>query len=272
MSKVHWALAINGNPGLAEWDIGPHFYFWHDRNDGGNITPLFSSPHVNVLQEEESTRAYIRIKTLLRLLSGINILRGDDIFYHHSTLEYVKDNLFRTGTWTEDIDVTIEELGNPFDENILNDIQLNRIRRGSEEPSLVKDYIELSVNESLVREVLLLLTLGEEETIYFLINTYKIFENIRNDLGLKVSNRKIHGRKDLPSELLESLSKLAGYSQYINSKDASGILSRHGSGNTPSPKDKPSLIEIKRALRLAVSTWMKYKCEISFGRVYKPTH
>ncbi|TYR81127.1 hypothetical protein FZC66_04485 [Priestia megaterium] len=229
MDNIQWALAVKGNPGLAEWDIGPHLYFWHDRDD------------------------------------GVNLLRDQEIFYHHTTLEYFQSGIYRTAGWDEDIDVTLEELENPFDINTLKYIQ----QRVQTEPSLVKDYIQLSVNEPLVREVLLLLTLGEEETIYFLVNTYKIFENIRHELGLKVSNGKVHGKKDLPSDLLESLSELAGYSHYINSKNASGILSRHGAGNTPAPVVKPSLIEIKRALYSAVNNWLNHKCMINFGRLYK---
>src|SRR5699024_7412034 len=70
-----WEIRVRGNPSLAYLNFG-HCYFYHGDAEFADLTPRFASPHVNVIKEKDASRASTRIKTILRLVSGIRMVCG----------------------------------------------------------------------------------------------------------------------------------------------------------------------------------------------------
>lgn len=267
-----WSIEVVANPGYGSWIVGHHISFFNGDEEFGDLGTYFSSPHVNVLPISEADRAKARLTTLLRLISGINVILGSyRLVPNTDTLYYENDRreIFRMYPDIS-MDTLFEELANPFDSKVIQELEQKDDFYG---PNCPKDYFQLIVEEPLVRENILLFTLGEEEMLYFLVNTYKIVENIKNELKLTKNNNKLkttnESPSDVPQYLLDSLSDVNHYSQYINSWDASGILSRHGMTSKPAPNQIPSILEIKEALITALNDYLNYKCVSKFGRDYK---
>lgn len=257
-----WSIKIYENAGITDMKFGSHFNFFHGDPEFGDLNPSFSSPHVDVLPESEVNRAYARMSALIRLASGLNLLiRGKTISYSNS-LQYYYDqhDRFKTKYWKEDIDLTIEEINNPFDPEVVEHIIASA---HPEEPrNIFMDYTDLVVHEPLVRESVMLLALSEEQVLYLLINTYKIMENIKSDLKLKVNNGKLvktDESPDVPEFVMESLNNYFKYSLYINTRYASGIFARHGGNQEKQIKINPTLSEVRSSLLIAMNNWLKFK-------------
>lgn len=264
MNKNEWSLNLHTNPGIIGWDLGFHVQFVNGDPEGITYIPVLESPHVNVLKRHESTRAYARLTTLLRLVNGLRMLRDNDRIVAETTLYYDNGFNIRGERYSEDLDIILEELSYPFDEDVLSRLEK---RDKNSEPDRYKDYLQLIIDEPIVREVIILLTLAEEQVIYLLINAYKIFENINTDLGLKTSNYK--NENNLPNGLFDSLLQIKNYTQYMNSRDGSGYLCRHGATKIPAPAKIPTREEIRTALISAIDEWLNYKCTMTFGRTYR---
>lgn len=263
MKKNVWSMRIYTNPGIIGWDLGPHFHFLNGDSEEITLKPIFESHHVDVLKPQESTRAYIRFNALMRLVNGLRIINKADMIKLDTSLFFDNGISIQSVNYGTDLDILLEELENPFDKDMLAKLEKRDV---SSPPSRLKDYTQLIIDEPIVREVIILLTLSHEQAIYLLINTYKIFENINTDLDLKTSKYVNPGH--LPEDLFDSLTKLKEYTQYINSRNGSGILSRHGATNIPAPAHKPTLNQIKELLVSVVDEWMNYKCTIAFKRKY----
>lgn len=265
VSKNELSLNLHTNPGIIGWDLGFHVQFINGDPDGITYIPVFESPHVNVLNRHESTRAYARWTTLLRLVNGLRLVLDNDMIVAATTLYFDNGFNIRGESYSEDLDIILEELSYPFDEGVLS---MLKKRDKNSEPDRYKDYLQLIIDEPIVREVIILLTLAEEQIIYLLINTYKIFENILSDLGLGTSKLNTN-KKGLPEDLFNSLKELNEFTQYINSRDGSGILCRHGATKKPAPAKIPTREEIRTALTSTIDEWLIYKCTMTFGRTYR---
>lgn len=263
MEKNVWSMRIFTNPGIIGWDLRPHFHFLNGDPDEITLKPILESDHVDVLKPHESTRAYYRFNALMRLINGLRIVSKLRVIQLDTSLFFDNGTSIKTISYGTDLDILLEELENPFDEGMLANFEKRDVNSS---PSRQKDYLQLIIDEPIVREVINLLTLSHEQAIYLLVNTYKIFENINTDLDLKTSKYVNPGH--LPEDLFDSLKKLKEYTQYINSRDGSGILSRHGASNIPAPAHKPSLAEIQELLIAVVDEWMNFKCTVAFKRKY----
>ena len=255
---------MHANPGITHWNLGDHFDFYHGDSEFGDLNPRFTSPHVRCLDRIDKDRAYARLSTLLRLVSGIQLLTtSSSSLISAYTFNY---GIQSVGWSDEDIDITIKELEFPFDDAVLENIPR---RTENDKPDFTLDFVDLLVTDPLVRENILLFVLSEEQRLYYLINTYKIFENITRELKLSVNSGKVQQTEDLvPPELIEALNVLAGYGNYINSKVASGILSRHGIKFTGDTSHKPTINEIRESLIVALNFWVNFKCMIQYKRNY----
>ncbi|PEB42244.1 hypothetical protein [Bacillus pseudomycoides] len=270
MKENKWSLHVYTNPGIIGWDLGGHICFFNGDSEGDTYVPYITSPHVNVLNQNEASRAYARLTSLLRLINGMRTLQNESTIGASTTLYF---NM-RHEDYSENIDTLVEELANPFDESILSKIpkwtkDSKRITEDESRPKrsyIYQDYLQLIIDEPLVREVVLLLTLSEEQVIYLLVNTYKIFENIRSDLGLPSKLKK--NEFNLPEDLFDALKKMNDHYLYINSREASGIFCRHGEKYPAPKKDKSPLEDIRSDTILAINAWLKYKCLKTFGREY----
>lgn len=261
-----WSIEAATNAGISHSDMGDQLFFCSGNEEFADFGPYFSSPHVNVISFNDASRAKARITTLLRLVSGIKVLQGSSLIVPKANTLYFErdDGRFEKLHPQPDMETIFEELTNPFDSNVLTEI---KYKYDKMTPNRIKDYLQLTVSDNLVREVILLLSLGEEQALYFLINTYKIVENMISDLNLNKNNGKLKPKSpsELPNYLLESMNEIFKYSQYINSRDGSGFLSRHGATNIKAPKHIPTFTEIRSALLLSVNDWLNYKCYRYFG-------
>ncbi|PEO71140.1 hypothetical protein CN572_19200 [Bacillus wiedmannii] len=264
MRHEYWSLRVYTNPGVIGWNIGGHFGFFNSDFEGDTYVPHFTSPHVNILNNNETSKIYARLTTLLRLVNGIRVLQNRleigasrELYFHHG---------MNTGnrSYSEDLDTFLKELENPFDEEILSKLEK---RDSNSNRNVYEDYFQLIVDEPLVREVVILLSLSEEQILYLLINTYKIFENMRSDL--KVKPKLETNETNLPESLFNALKKINEHNNYINSREASGILCRHGE-KFKAPKEASTLEDIRKDTIHAINEWMNYKCISKFGRDYNP--
>ncbi|HFK1791374.1 hypothetical protein ACWOMK_02250 [Bacillus thuringiensis] len=261
MTNKIWSMKMNQNPEIARWNLSPHFGFW-DGNEDDSMPPmpLFSSPHADVLKEDEATRACMRLKTLIRLANGISLItRGEplhylDTFYHH------KRNTMRSISWDHNRSIIMEELIYPFDEDVIKRIEANA---NTGKRTAAADYAELVVTDPLAMDLILYLSLALEDELYMLINIYKIYETINNTVGTKIDNDDFKEKYKF-----ESYRKLRKTTKYINSHKGSGPQSRHA----PNEKDSKAVIKIPKyedivdhAIK-AASEWMNYQCSIKYGR------
>ncbi|WP_160036918.1 hypothetical protein [Paenibacillus sp. An7] len=268
-NENHWELYVYGNAGLSYVDLYPHFIFYHGDVEKADFNVRFSSKHVACLDLAEKDRAAIRLKTLLRYISGLRLMKNLEYIHPDSQLYYVtRDRIIQVESSPEiGLEMLLDELSNPFDTNSIDGF----IPRDAKmEPNADLDFIQILIDEPLARENILLFTLAYENNLNLLVNTYKIYENVKADLQVQTNNGKviIRGEIKYPQELIDSITQIYKLAQFINSKTASGLLSRHGTGNTPAPDKLPTINEVVEHLRGLVYNWMNYRCSLRFGRNY----
>lgn len=266
LQVVDWEIDVTGNPGLSGLDFG-HCYFFNGDAEFGDLRPRFAWPHVNILEIDDAYEALARMQNILRLLSGVRTVCDFSAIYQRTrtnTINY--NNGVSRLTPNYNIDILIKELENPFDDEVTS--LINRIGTTS---SKVDDYFNLLVTDPLAREVITLYMLGEEQPIYFLINTYKILENIKSEYLLENNNGNVvkrEGSKNISDPFFDSLNQLQSYSGHINTRASSGIYSRHGVTKHKSSKKTPSFEEIRTTLIKTIDYWLNHKCDLKFGRSY----
>ncbi|MGE6611882.1 hypothetical protein ACQKFG_15280 [Peribacillus sp. NPDC076916] len=269
MSEHSWLMMIYENPGFASWNIGRHIYLWNGDDDMADLTPRISSPHVDVLGEDEGNRAYYRLSSMIRLLSAIRVLNGHDKIHSFGDLGlyfYNQNRYKRPSYYSKDVDIEFEELMNPFDDTIAKQVEEQAVGQPSNRS---EDIVRLAVLDPLVRENLLLLSLGEEQILYLLINTYKIFENILNELDLGKSQGKIVKRNgpEISEELHSALVSLLKHTGFINTKKGgAGFLSRHGQTKDRAPKEIPTIQDVRHSLIDVMNNWLDFKRNEYFGK------
>ncbi|PFU22998.1 hypothetical protein COK80_25990 [Bacillus anthracis] len=269
MNDRTWALSIGDNPSVVHWELGPHFHFWDGDNGDGPPVPLFSSRHVNILDEKDSLVAYARLKTIFRIVNGLSMLIRARRSYSLETLYFYKDDIMRDITIQRDSTILLRELQNPFNEDITREIDDQTKSYPWDKRYLQNyDYAELAVKDDLVREVILLLSLVVEDELYLLVNAYKILEIIRNDVGFKQKDGRLVENDISKAFPFENLFILQGFAGYINNKGASGILSRHGFSKNETKMDVPPYEDFIDIVVKSVSEWINYKCHLKFNRQY----
>src|SRR5699024_7152867 len=271
IEKYRWEIRLYGNNSLVNSVKSQHFniYDWSLASDFPDYTPCFESPHVNVLSNDQVDRAYIRIQCILRLVSGLRIVCDKQkVVASDNDITLVEGIYFKKMRAKENLDIILEELENPFDEKVASLLCSSNVsHHGSEE----EDFFNIIVRDSSVREAITLFALGEEQVLYFLINAYKILEIIKGEYKLKNRSNKLcrdMNSKPIPDYLLDPLNEFQGFSRYINSKDGSGIFSRHGSKDSFQKNQKPSHAKMREVLILAIKSWLKHKSEILYNRNY----
>src|SRR5699024_7741730 len=260
-----WHIRVIGNPVTSMTDFN-HYYYHRPDEEFGDPTPKLSSPHVNVLEKQDVSRAKVRLDNILRLVRGINIICGSQAIYPSlDKITYINPNgsheRFDDLTASYDIDLFIEELNNPFDGHVISLIQEIGIVESKE-----NDYFNLLVINPLLREDITLFMLSEENPLFLLINTYKIMENIKIEYNLNGSNGSLVTNDDstISDNLLNSINTLSRHSRYINSKDAAGYLSRHGESNSEPPKKRPTIKEIREDLIEVIRFWLDHECFFNY--------
>ncbi len=272
MNYKSWSLKVSDNPEIINWHLGPHFRFWDGEiyDDSGPPIPLFSSRHVDIIEEDKPIIAYARLKTTLRLVNGLSLLirrrRIDslELLYFHKGTSMKNVNIIHNST------VMLQELKNPFNSKIIEEIDADiESKHIYHKTTRSTDYAELVVKDDLVREVVLLLSLVIEDELYLLVNAYKILEIIRNDMGFSQKNGELVENEISEKYTFKNLFELQGFAGYINNKGASGVLSRHGFSKNEKKIDAPPYEEFIDTVIKSVSEWINYKCHIQFDRLYQ---
>ncbi|MRC30757.1 hypothetical protein GH884_21255 [Bacillus thuringiensis] len=258
MKNTKWSMEIHGQP-IVRWNLGPHFIFWDGNvDDGMPPMPLFSSPHADVLKEDDTTRACIRLKTLFRLANGISLItRGMPLdsgaFYHH------EHNTMNPAYCGNNRSIMFEELIYPFDKDVIQRIELNAT---IEERTTAADYAELVVADPIARDLILYLSLALEDELYMLINFYKVYETIKNTVGEQLNDVNFKNKYKF-----EAYRKLKKLKQYMNTQKASGPQSRHPFDKTHEHAEIkiPTYENIVDLAIKSASEWMNYQCSIKYG-------
>jgi len=264
-----WHIRVIGNPVTSMTDFN-HFYYHRPDEEFGDPTPKLSSPHINVLEKQDVSRAKVRLDNILRLVRGINIICESQTIYPSSDeITYIKPNgsheRFYDLTDSYDIDLIIEELNNPFDNRVTSLLQEIGFVESEE-----NDYFNLLVINPLLREAVTLFMLSEENPLNLLINTYKIMDNIKSEYNLSGPNGSLVTNDGSPisHNLLNAINTLSKHSRYINNKDAAGYLSRHGESNWEPPKKKPTIKEIREDLIEVIRLWLDHESFLNYKRRY----
>lgn len=269
LQSNRWQIRIAGNPTISNTDFN-HYYFHQGVGVFSGPASQFSSPHVNVLKKQDKSKAKLRLNNILRLVRGINeICEYRNVYPSSGEMTHINSDGSHEKidglTDSYDIDLFFEELNNPFDNDITSLIQEIGVVESKE-----NDYFNLLVINPLLREAVTLFMLSEENTLYLLINTYKIMENIKNEFNLKANNGKLVKRDDssIDDNLFNLVNTLYGHSRYINSKAASGYLSRHGETNFEPPKEWPTIKEVREDLIKVIRFWLDHECFLNYERRY----
>lgn len=253
-----------------------HFYIITDYDMSDHETFYFSSPQLHNIDIKNPEFAFYRSKALLRLMNGMREIRNyPPIMFDQSNIYFFEESgKQKRFTIRDNPQLEYEELQRIFSDNDnLNDDNIEDSFNSYE-----VDVFELASQEELVKESVILFTLSKEEPLYFLINTSKIIENIKFDLGIVNRNYE--------SEALEKVSKVLGrkyesfynaykfltkyrkngFQRFINTRDGSGIFSRHGKTNqhyrdetTDEKLPVISFEETENNIQTLIFEWINYK-------------
>ncbi|GKV65549.1 MULTISPECIES: hypothetical protein [unclassified Sporosarcina] len=252
-----WSIGVFTNPGIIDWKVSPHFYFWNGDEESGDIDPSFSSPHLNMLDENEAYRAYGRITTLLRMASAVKIIFGGNMVENDGSVLYFTNGHYTRPWIEEDWNILIEEMTDPFDPLMTQKI---RSEMSVRIPKLAEFIIDESIDNPTARDILLWITLGEEQLLYFFINAYKIMDSIKTDIKTYQKRNEFK-----PSEsLITASANMQRHSHYMNTMAGSRRLARHGATTQTAPSKSPTIEEIKQDLIDLVLDWFRYRFSIKY--------
>jgi len=226
-------------------------------------TYYLSSKHADILEKEDVTRACFRLKTLLRLLNSSLSLCGSSFEWklkNSPVVEslgffYIDERDDATRIYPEpSLEIELEELENPFENSVeidfRNGIELRRNK-----------IMHLAFLDPLVRENLLLYSLSNEDPLYILVNIYKILDTIKFDKASNLSQVE-------PSKITGLNAQIARFESenlrhFINTRDGSGFLARHGADQKVFRKSKPTFEQLIDATHDLLNTWIDIKLSIN---------
>ncbi|WP_155985375.1 hypothetical protein [Paenibacillus maysiensis] len=213
------------------------------------------SIHADSLPESESTRASYRLKSFLRMLnaslelsasngSNFSVIQAGELFYS------TDDNDWRRAYVEKDLNKELEELMNPFDSKVFDSHEVKFSKRS-------EGIIELAFFDELVRENILLFSTFNSDPLYTFINCFRVLDTIRYDFSQNLKE------EDIDSTKLQDAIKIFtrdDLSHYINTRDGSGFMSRHGVKNGEVfNKAKPTYQEIVLATKNLINEWIDCK-------------
>lgn len=264
-----WGLHIQSSMGfsMARQSFSNDLYIFSTVDYSESETYFLGSPHLDSIAESDSDQAFYRAKALIRLLNGCLLLSGDLTFSYDENICFISSNRAVTSYSIRKNGLNIveyEELVNPFD----SDIEIKEIA----EECYFRDCIILAKENPLIRQAIVFLVLSKMDVLYFLTNTYKIFEIIFSDLNIP-QNKKTYKnklRENFPEGIRTYLDffMMGDFKHYVNSEKGAGILSRHGSTNDPYHKDPINLKDIDFNIRNLINHWLRIKMKERFGYYY----
>lgn len=266
---IMWGLEIHSSMSFAmsRKSFSDDLFFFSTINNSEQETFYLGSPHMNIISKDNPEKAYYRAKALVRLLNGCLLLTDDLTFGFDDQICFINSNeVIQTFSYRKnDLQIAeYEELVNPFNTEL--------VVKERAEQGYIRDCLILAKEDKLVRNTLLSLVLSKLDVLYFLINTYKIYENIMFDLGIpkkeKIYKREFQG--NIPEGLRTYIDYflLGDFTHYVNSEQGAGILSRHGDSDIQYNKAALDLGEIDWKIRNLINHWLREKMKVRFKYYY----
>lgn len=257
-----WKLELDNSPillGLSRTSLSPHLSVQYTTDYSEKEHFYLYSPHLEVLDFESETdkkEAYYKSEVLLLILNTALKLVDNNKIYSGS-LVYEFHNGVNREVYLRSSDpiVHLEQLQNPYrPEAVLNP---------ERQTSLVGQIINLTYEDELFREVMILYGLALENYLYILVNMYKIYENIEYDLK---NLQAVIAENDINLEPLNiairPFRQKGKLRQFANNRDGSGLQSRHGAKDELFKHNKPTIQELYDSLDKLINEWISVKLKI----------
>lgn len=251
-----WYLQLIGNPsiGLSSSNQS-NFHINFSLDDYGDYnggTPYLSSPHVDIISMSDPYRAKIRLEVLLKIFNGIRTVLDYPTYLNGKELYLKQDNRFTPlsnispienrddfDIEEEGFNIVLEELSNPFNQDLVSYLE-NKRRSYKIENDSESLMFDRACKDHMYRDVLIWRALCAEDRINFIANAYKILDTLRaycdnNNLN-KINHPFVKAVKSF----------LTKYKTYMNIHDYCGIVSRHGHDNNPISQKTKSKITFKK--------------------------
>lgn len=258
-----WKLRIQSV--LAKWlsihDFSEHIAIMGESDNSEHETFFMVSPHLDTLRsfDSDSSEAYYKSKVLLSILNAALRLDNKHPIIERYLCFQFPDGVINTPHIVNDPVVHLQQLQNPFEHSA-------SIQTAREKGRLGK-IISLAHNDDLVREALVLfdLSMPDSMQLYFLINVYKICENIEFDF---THNINIHP-KVAQAEQSDMVSALTPFRNggvvrhYINTRAGSGMQARHGATTKLFTKSAPTFQEVLDLTTTLINTWLDVRISLN---------
>lgn len=277
-----WAFPVKSSLvySLSRSDFSEHMYIFSLSDMSDHETYYFSSVHVRDVTEP--LRAYYRLNALLTILNAYFMLDSVEESKNKKIISQYPDDeegkhLLTSFQWLDEMqdikvvhqitkngfcevvegtlreaycrgsDPILEsiELANPFQSKVDSVTHVSRLGK----------IISLACKDDLIRETMVYCELFRKHPFYFLINAYKIYENVKYDME---SNCPINANRVGIDELLN---QCEDHKHFINSRLGSGLNARHGATKSKFSKTKarPSYDEIEFDFLNLVNSWIDMK-------------
>ncbi|GEO28031.1 hypothetical protein AAC03nite_38160 [Alicyclobacillus acidoterrestris] len=263
-----WCVQVSSSRthSLSRQSFSEHMYIYEELDMSEHESYYFTSVHLSNV--EDPLTAWYRLRSLILILNACILLRE----YHSSVLLHADDlddelafrtipllaigdlfdlrgdtprRIFILGN--KDPVLEASELANPFQRDIK--VKPNENQYGK--------MISLTAIDDLVRETLVYCSLFKDHPLYFLVNAYKIYDNVKHDLDeIEKCGRKI------PVVVQESLRRCERHKHFINTRPGSGIMARHGAVKNykfEEHQKRPTFEEIERDFLTLVNDWVDMK-------------
>lgn len=265
-----WKLRLQDTPVvwnlLSQLSESRHINIISESNYSDNETYYMISPHLETLRyPEDSIIAKYRAEALLLILNtslkltenynslraGNSVVPSIQLYFEHPSGAASECNGYNEPS------VHLEQFDNPF-------IQLEPLKHPLVLNNRISKIIELSYQDELVKEVLLLFGLISYHYLFILINVYKIAETIEYDLRNIASDHTIDTiLNNKMTQALKPFQNGGKIRHYMNTRTGSGSLqSRHGANDNTYKKSKPSIHEIYDSAINLINTWIDVKKEV----------
>ncbi|TCN04615.1 hypothetical protein EV581_11913 [Bacillus sp. BK006] len=281
-----WAIPIESSfTGSLASKMSEHFEVFKEYTMSESELFYLSSLHLDNISIEEPLRASYRAKALLRILNGILLLTDNYVLaFDVEKISFInhKGEWINRHVYGSDRDLEYKELENPFQAEASKLVKYKHIPEDHEKKrDYIVDFFDYAYKNELIKEVLILFSLSKIDTLFILINTYKIIETIEHDLEWDVKQKVKKKRvASLSASLGETFMNAynyfenGGFGHYSNSNHGSRLFARHGANRNlyedeeGNPLPPISFGEIDNNIRTLIYEWINYKLMTEKGYRY----
>ncbi|MBW0933921.1 hypothetical protein [Priestia megaterium] len=277
-----WAIPIESSfTGSLASEMSEHFEVFKEYTMSESELFYLSSIHLDNISIEDPLKASYRAKALLRILNGILLLTDNYVLvFDVEKISFInhKGEWINRHVYGSDRDLEYKELENPFQAEASKLVKYKRIPEDDEKKrDYIVDFFDYAYKSELVKEVLILFSLSKIDTLFILINTYKIIETIEYDLGFIDKTAKTEKIGLFSEEFVKAYEffEKGKFGHYSNSEYGSGLFSRHGVSDKKKYEDKKgnplppvSFNDIDINVRTLIYEWINHKLMVEKGYRY----